>query len=140
MTSYWNYAIMLLEVIAMSIVKFRKPNGVVYAYEYSSEVDPVTQKSHQVRKYLGRVDEKTGEIINTGGRRGRPAKGAPQKTPAPTTDAELVRGYQEKCEELDVVRKQLERLQADYNSLLAQNAALQQTLQEIAKAVSKVIQ
>lgn len=124
----------------MSIVKLRRPNGIVYAYEYSSETDPVTNKSHQVRKYLGRFDEETGEIINTGGKRGRPAKREPRKAPTPTTDEELAKEYQEKCEELDVVRAQLERLQADYDSLSTRNAQLRKTLQEVAKAVSKISQ
>ena len=58
----------------MSIVKYKNQSGVTYAYEATSRYDPSTKSSRPVRKYLGRVDPETGEIIPTVGKRGRPRK------------------------------------------------------------------
>ena len=58
----------------MSIVKYKNQSGITYAYEATSQYDPVTKQSRPKRKYLGRVDPETGEIIPTAGKRGRPPK------------------------------------------------------------------
>ena len=58
----------------MAIVKYKNQSGVTYAYESISEWDPVKKQSRPKRKYLGRVDPETGEIISTAGKRGRPKK------------------------------------------------------------------
>lgn len=58
----------------MAIVKYKNQSGVTYAYESVSEWDPVKKQSRPKRKYLGRVDPETGEIISTAGKRGRPKK------------------------------------------------------------------
>ena len=57
----------------MAIVKYKNQSGVTYAYESISEWDPVKKQSRPKRKYLGRVDPETGEIIY------RWEKGASQK-------------------------------------------------------------
>lgn len=67
----------------MAIVKYKNQSGVTYAYESISEWDPVKKQSRPKRKYLGRVDPETGEIISTAGKRGRPKKkGSIQDTKA----------------------------------------------------------
>ena len=54
----------------MSIVKqLDRRSGITYAYESVSYWDKEKKQSRSVRKLIGRVDEKTGEIIATDGRR-----------------------------------------------------------------------
>ena len=56
----------------MSIVKYtNKKTGVVTLYESTSHYDPVTKQSRPVRKYLGKEDPITGELIPSTGKRGR---------------------------------------------------------------------
>ena len=56
----------------MSIVKYtNKKTGVVTLYESTSHYDPETKQSRPVRKYLGREDPITGELIPSSGKRGR---------------------------------------------------------------------
>lgn len=56
----------------MSIVKYtNKKTGIVSWYESTSHYDPETKQSRPVRKYLGREDPVTGELIPSTGKRGR---------------------------------------------------------------------
>ena len=56
----------------MSIEKYtNKKTGVVSWYESTSHYDPETKQSRPVRKYLGREDPVTGELIPSSGKRGR---------------------------------------------------------------------
>ena len=56
----------------MSIVKYtNKKTGVVSWYESTSHYDPETKQSRPVRKYLGREDPVTGELMPSSGKRGR---------------------------------------------------------------------
>ena len=56
----------------MSIVKYtNKKTGVVTLYESTSHYDPETKQSRPVRKYLGREDPVTGELIPSSQKRGR---------------------------------------------------------------------
>ena len=56
----------------MSIVKYtNKKTGIVSWYESTSHYDPETKQSRPVRKYLGREDPVTGELIPSSGKRGR---------------------------------------------------------------------
>lgn len=60
----------------MSIVKYtNKKTGVVTLYESTSHYDPETKQSRPVRKYLGREDPVTGELIPSTGKRGRKKDG-----------------------------------------------------------------
>ena len=53
----------------MSIVKqLDKRSGITYAYESISRWDKQKKQSRSTRKLIGRVDEKTGEILATDGR------------------------------------------------------------------------
>lgn len=57
----------------MSIVRYKnKKTGAVSIYESTSHYDPKTKQSRPVRKYLGREDPVTGELIPSSGKRGRP--------------------------------------------------------------------
>ena len=56
----------------MSIVRYtNKKTGVVTLYESTSYYDPVTKQSRPKRKYLGKEDPETGELIPSSGKRGR---------------------------------------------------------------------
>ena len=63
----------------MAIVKYKNQSGIEYAYESTSSWDPVKKQSRPKRKYLGRVEPETGEIIPTAGKRGRPRKDQGEK-------------------------------------------------------------
>ncbi len=56
----------------MTIVKYtNKETGAVSWYESTSHYDPETKQSRPIRKYLGREDPITGELIPSSGKRGR---------------------------------------------------------------------
>lgn len=56
----------------MSIVKYtNKKTGVITLYESTSHYDPETKQSRPIRKYLGKEDPVTGELIPSSGKRGR---------------------------------------------------------------------
>ena len=60
----------------MSIVKqLDKRSGITYAYESISRWDKEKKQSRSTRRLIGRVDEKTGEIIATDGRRRKEPSG-----------------------------------------------------------------
>ena len=59
----------------MSIVRYvNKKTGAVSLYESTSHYDPETKQSRPIRKYLGREDPETGELIPSSGKRGRKPK------------------------------------------------------------------
>ena len=112
---------------SMSIVKFRNQSGVLYAYDYTSEVDPDTGKSHQVRKYLGRVDEDTGEIIKTTGKKGRPPK---DTYSAPSRKKESTPASADENINAESLQLQIDHLQDEVNSLKQQNLNMQKLLEQ----------
>lgn len=57
-----------------SIVRYTDSSGRTYAYRQEAKWDPEKGYSVPIRTYLGRVDEVTGEIVSTKGKRGRPKK------------------------------------------------------------------
>lgn len=57
----------------MSIVKVHKKSG-IYAYESIPRWVPELHQSRPIKKYLGKVDPDTGEIIPSSGRKGRKKK------------------------------------------------------------------
>jgi hypothetical protein len=90
----------------MSIVKYKNQSGITYAYESTSSYDPETKQSRPKRKYLGRVDEETGEIIPTRGKRGRPRKNATEDKDI-QEPKDYKRLYEKKCKELEKVQEEL---------------------------------
>ena len=56
----------------MAIVKYTHKDGSQYAYSSLACWDPIRKQNRPVRKYLGKVDPSTGEIIPSSGKRGRP--------------------------------------------------------------------
>ena len=59
---------------AMSSIVFQhdKRSGITYAYESTSYYDKEKKQPRAKRKLIGRVDPVSGQIVPTGGRKGRP--------------------------------------------------------------------
>ena len=56
------------------IKKFNKQTGVTYVYESESYWDKEKKQPRSRRKLIGKIDEKTGEIVPTGGRGNRKSR------------------------------------------------------------------
>lgn len=56
------------------IKKFNKQTGVTYVYESESYWDKEKKQPRSKRKLIGKIDEQTGEIVPTGGRKNRKTK------------------------------------------------------------------
>ena len=70
----------------MAIVKqTNKRTGITYAYESHSYRDPETHQPKSKRRLIGRVDDVTGEIIPTRGRRSKSGLDADLDNTAETT-------------------------------------------------------
>lgn len=116
----------------MAIVKYKNQSGVTYAYESISEWDPVRKQSRPKRKYLGRVDEETGEIIPTAGKRGRPRKNPlPEETSAPSA---------EELSSLKEAGETIGRLQQENAALLEENRRLKEALSAIFQQAASAIE
>jgi len=68
------------------IKQFDKRSGLTYAYESVSYWDKEKQQGRSKRKYLGRWDEETGQIIPTKGRRNKKKQEEAQETQATQVD------------------------------------------------------
>ena len=106
----------------MAIVKYKNQSGVTYAYESISEWDPVKKQSRPKRKYLGRVDPETGEIISTAGKLGsiQDTKATDYKTLFENTSAAL------------------EKSQADLKQLKKEKEELAIQNQQLADLISQI--
>ncbi len=96
----------------MSITKWKNQSGNVYAYETTARYDPVTRQSRPIKKYLGRVDPETGEIIKTTGKRGRPPKEKPAEPEAGSPE-ELFQSLKETKQELTLAQNRITRLESE---------------------------
>lgn len=83
--------------------------GVKYAYESTSYWDKDKKAPRSTRRYLGRVDPETGEIIMKGERK---RAGAPEKTAAGETASA------DRDAEIAALRKQLEEVTFLYEDAL----------------------
>lgn len=124
----------------MSIVKYKNQSGVEYAYEQSSFYDAQHKQSRPVRKYLGRVDPETGEIIKTTGKRGRPPKDPQAKKPVKeSAEADNYKTlYEAKCREADGLQRELTKMRAENDRLFKQAGELKQVITAIRKQVSSI--
>lgn len=118
----------------MTEIRYRdKRTGRTVVYETTSETDPETGETVRGRRYLGMIDEETGELVPTLGRRGRrpgsrnrpkapvPAATEPAQRPAvaPATDLEV-----ENHELRERVRELEERLEGYRAAVRAASEAL----------------
>ncbi len=110
----------------MSIVKLKdKRTGTTYVYESESYWDKEKKQPRSRRKLIGKLDEKTGEIIPTGksGRKkGTSATKEEDGSPEPITE------YIKVIEEKDALIR----------SLKAENKALQKEKQDILQALNEL--
>lgn len=121
----------------MTIVKYKNQSGVTYAYEQTSVYNAEKKQSRPVRKYLGRVDPETGEIISTKGKLGRPKQtttAAAEK--AGTKDYKTL--YESKCTELEKVAKDLLKANVQKEQLAKQVQELKSVLSSIRTQVMSV--
>ena len=106
----------------MAIVKYKNQSGITYAYESISQWDPVKKQSRPKRKYLGRVDPETGEIIETGSKRGRAAKDGTVAEGAETCDYKSM--YEENMKKLAKAEAAAEQLRTENRTLVSENNKL----------------
>lgn len=123
----------------MSIVKYKNPSGVTYAYESIAIWDPEKKQSRPKRVYLGRIDEKTGEIISSSGKRGRPAK--EKKEEVNTEDGKDYRAlYTDVSKRNEVLSLQLAEEVRKNSVLTIENRKLTKALKDIGATVSGVLE
>lgn len=122
----------------MAIVKYKNQSGNTYAYESTPEWDPVKKQSRPKRKYLGRVDEETGEIIPTAGKRGRPRKNpVPEEAPMQyiATDTAVA----ELAQSLAQAKELIEELSGENVRLQGENKRLKEVLTTIYQQAASAI-
>ncbi len=110
----------------MSIVKLKdKRTGTTYVYESESYWDKEKKQPRSRRKLIGKLDEKTGEVVPTG-KSGRKKGTSAQKedvgSPEPITE------YIKVIEEKDALIRDLK----------AENKALKKEKQEILQALNEL--
>ncbi|MBQ7644526.1 MAG: hypothetical protein IJS84_05820 [Spirochaetales bacterium] len=114
----------------MAIVKYTNPHtGVVYAYESTARWNPDTKRNEPVRKYLGRVSD-TGEIIATGGKRGRKAESTS------TSELPTQAQYKNVVQSLEQMEIMLKEQQEHVRKLESENKHLRHVLDSIVKQAS----
>jgi hypothetical protein len=128
------------EVREMPIVKYKNQTGIEYAYDQKSVYDPVKKQSRPVRKYLGRVDPETGEIIKTTGKRGRPPKDPEKKGKGAdgAGEKDYRALYDMKCREVDSLQKELSKAAEERDRLSVQLSELKHVITAIRAQVSSV--
>lgn len=122
----------------MPIVKYKNQSGQIYAYDQKSVYDPQKKQSRPVRKYLGRVDPETGEIISTKGKRGRPRKQAGNNTDSENGTKDYKALYENAAKELGQAKKELTDVTRQKEFLEKQAEELMQMLRAIRSQISSV--
>lgn len=114
----------------MSIVRYtNKKTGVVTLYESTSHYDPETKQSRPIRKYLGKLDPETGELIPSTKRK----KKEPVTVVTPSADDQML-ALQEKireCEQKDQRIRELEAEIARLRSSMSRIATASRSIMEI---------
>ncbi len=120
----------------MSIVKYtNKKTGVVTLYESTSHYDPETKQSRPVRKYLGREDPITGEMIPSSGKRGRKKDTVSGVSEASKSSDDT---------EVSILTARFEKELSDRDEIIRNQAAMIKKLEEqkssVAKRLSSLLQ
>ncbi len=97
------------------IKKLDKQTGVTYVYESESYWDKEKKQPRSKRKLIGKIDEQTGEIVPTGGRKGRKRNELTQIPQTACTDGNALKALcaeqaEELCrkeEEISALKKQI---------------------------------
>ena len=97
--------------MASIIKKLNKQTGVTYVYESESYWDKEKKQPRSRRKLIGKIDEQTGEIVPTGGRKGRKKEELTQISETVCTDGKALKALcMEQAEELRRKEKELSAL------------------------------
>lgn len=123
----------------MPIVKYKNQSGVTYAYEQTSMYDPEKKQSRPIRKYLGKVDPETGEIISTKGKRGRPPKQQTDMDSGTAAQQDFRSMYEQKCRELEKLQGELSAATEENNILKARIREFGQMISSIQAQISSII-
>lgn len=119
----------------MSIVRYtNKKTGTVTLYESTSHYDPETKQSRPRRKYLGRLDPETGELIPAVKRK-KKEPGAAAGTAVDGPNPALL----EKSRECAEANRRIKELEAEIGRLraaMARIAIASGSILEISKAAS----
>ncbi|MCD8154949.1 MAG: hypothetical protein LUF78_09750 [Clostridiales bacterium] len=115
----------------MAIVKYKNQSGITYAYESISVWDPEKKQARPKRKYLGRGDPETGEIIPTTGKRGRPKKSEPVEEAPGSSTTDFKSLYGECAASLKKSEEMQKRLLAENEILREQNQKLEGLISSI---------
>lgn len=107
----------------MAIVKYTHKDGTQYAYSSLPCWDPERKQNRPIRKYLGKVDPVTGEIIPSSGKRGRPI-GSKKSQPQNAQGAEKSPEAQQSVSPVSEVQSAICQ-DAETAALKEQNASLQ---------------
>ena len=101
--------------MASIIKKLDKQTGITYVYESESYWDKEKKQPRSKRKLIGKIDEQTGEIVPTGGRKGRRRNELTQSPQTACTDGNTLKALcaeqaEELCrkeEEISSLKKQI---------------------------------
>lgn len=126
-----------------SIVKYTRKDGSCYAYSSIAQWDPIRKQSRPIRKYLGKVNPVTGEIIPSSGKRGRPvgSKNPPRAKSLDGMHAETSSSHIAPAleNELKTLREQNSAMKVEINSLRNKLANYETVLKSIKLQVSKAV-
>ena len=133
MSVLWYTSINLREVKKMSSIIYRKKAGVTYAYRTEARYD--AEKGYSVPKqtYLGRVDEKTGEIIPSSNQRGRRKAVLTDDAPVRTVDIAT-------ADMIETMKNEITRLRQQVMSLSEQNERYKTALTRIQGQLNTALQ
>ena len=100
---------------------YDKKTGKTRVYESTPHYDPVTKQSRPKRKYLGTLDDETGELIPSSGRRGRRKSpiNEPTNTGTDSTSAKidaLLQSISDKDDEIASLKSEIKELQSTVRS------------------------
>ena len=117
--------------MASIIKKLDKQSGVTYVYESESYWDKEKKQPRSKRKLIGKIDSQTGEIVPTGGRKGRKKEAPAQILQTACTDGNTLKALAEQAEELC-------RKEEEISALKKQVMELTLSINEYKRRLSKI--
>lgn len=121
-----------------TIIKYKNQSGITYAYEQTSIWDPEKKQARPKRKYLGRVDEETGEIIQTSRKSPRRRK-QNQEPPEMAAGSEIEALYLESQKSLTEAREKISRLEKENDALKKRNKKLEDNADAVLKQMKAIV-
>lgn len=118
----------------MAIVKQTNKNGVTYVYESHSYRDPETKQPRAKRKLIGRIDDATGEIIPT---RGKKSVTTDNSVPVDTKLSDGDASYSTLLETLKERDETIKSLRTEIAALRRERKKLSEELTAIANKLQK---